>query len=290
MKLKFRAVRLIPRGPFTEIPQADTLFGAIATGTAVLFGSEAVEELVEAFRDRARISSAFPFYRGTYYLPKPLSVELVLESIFERMPENERYTAVKKLKKAGYIDVENFENALRLKPFRAPGILPYSTIDLPKVSLDRVTENSDLYFWREVRFRKGGGLYFLYSGDGGIFRDYIEPALRYLADTGLGGKATWGFGLFEPAFDSIEINVPNSSYSVTLSNALPNKTPVLWRILKKGGWSFGRRKPKMTFIIEGSIVKDDNGRIESIDIGLPFKVHIYGLTFPIPALLPEGLK
>ncbi|WP_456422690.1 type III-A CRISPR-associated RAMP protein Csm4 [Thermococcus sp.] len=282
--MEFRAILLRPKGPLTEIPRADTLFGAIASAVAVLNGGNAVEELVNAFKAGARISSAFPYFKDAYYLPKPFSVELV---DFEM-----EYEEAKRIRRAKYLDVRNFERALRLEPFEAPDINVHKKVSVPRVVLDRVTSDSALYFWDEVRFRDDAGLYFLYSGPDGVFMDYIEPAVRLLGDSGIGGKSTWGFGLFEPEFSRLKIKAPTSDYEVTLSNALPTKKPVLWRLFRKGGWSFGRRKPKMTFIEEGSVVKNDPGRFEELDLGLPFKVHIYGLTFPVPAILPdmEGLK
>jgi len=282
--MKFRAVLLRPKGPLTGIPKADTLFGAIASAVAVLYDKKAVEELVDAFKAGARISSAFPYFKDTYYLPKPLSVELV---DFEM-----EYEEAKRIRRAKYLDVENFERVLRLEPFEAPEVNVHSRVSVPRVVLDRVTSDSALYFWDEVRFMDGAGIYFLYSGPDDVFRDYIEPAVRLLGDTGVGGKSTWGFGLFEPEFSRLNIDAPVSEYQVTLSNAMPTKKPVLWRLFRKGGWSFGRRKPKMTFIEEGSVVKNDPGRFEELDLGLPFRVYVYGLTFPVPVNLPdmEGLK
>jgi len=279
--VEFRAVLLRPVGPFREIPRADTLFGAIANAVSTLDGTGAVEELVMAFKNGARISSAFPYLGDTFYLPKPLTAELM---------DFSDPAKAKKIKRARYLDLKNFEKALKLEPFEVPDVEPYTLIDVPKVSLDRVTQDSDLYFWEEIRFKDGAGLYFLYKGPDSVFKEFIEPAVRFLSDTGIGGKATWGSGLFEPSFGRVKINAPQSPYAVTLSNALPSKRPVLWNLLKKGGWSFGRRKPKMRFILEGSIVKDDPGRFERLDLALPFPVYVYGLTFQVPALLPEGLE
>ncbi|QDA31338.1 type III-A CRISPR-associated RAMP protein Csm4 [Thermococcus indicus] len=279
---KFQVVRLRPKGPVTGIPHADTLFGAIANALATLDGGKAVEELLWAFKEGARISSAFPYSGDTYYLPKPLTVEL--------MDFGGDTARVKRMKRAAYLDLENFEKALRLKPFEVPEENTHSIVDVPKVVLDRVAQDSSIYFWEEVRFRDDSGLYFLYSGPGDVFNEFIKPAVRLLGDSGIGGKSTWGFGLFEPSFESIKINAPASPYAVTLSNALPTKRPVLWRTLRKGGWSFGKRKPKMTFIAEGSVIRDDPGRVEGLEMGLPFKVYTYGLTFPLPAIIPEGLE
>lgn len=287
---KFRAVFLKPEGPFREIPHADTLFGAIANAVSLLYGQSEVDELVNAFLNGARISSAFPFEGDTYYFPKPLSVgALDFEGFLKDLPEEERYIREKAIKKSGYLDLKNFEKALRLEPFDVPKSPPFKRVDVPRVALDRVTENSSLYFWDEVRFKDKAGLYFLYDGPKEVFEEFIKPAVRLLGDTGIGSKATWGSGLFEPSFGHIEIKTPESPHAVTLSNALPSKRPVLWRILRKGGWSFGRRKPKMAFIAEGSIVKGDPGGFEKLDLGLSFQVYVYGRTFPIPTLLPEGL-
>jgi len=278
--VKFRAVFLRPKGAFREIPHADTLFGAMASAISLLQGSEAVGEFIEAFSGEARISSAFPYMGDSLYLPKPLTVELV---------EFQDTAVMKRVKRARYLDLENFERALRLEPFEVPEGEPYTARSVPRVALDRITEDSSLYFWDEIRFMDDAGLYFLYQGPEDVYREFVKPAVRLLGDTGIGGKATWGFGLFEPSFDHVKIKAPESPYAVTLSNALPTKRPLLWTLLKKGGWSFGRRKPKMTFIAEGSIVESDPGRIESLDLGLPFSIYGYGKTFPVPALIPEGL-
>ncbi|WP_297420268.1 type III-A CRISPR-associated RAMP protein Csm4 [Thermococcus sp.] len=286
--LKFKAIKLFPRGPIRELPRADTIFGAIGTAVATLFGGNAVDGLVQGFKESARISSAFPFEGSTYYFPKPLSVGVLnFDELLKDLPKEERHTREKEIKKSRYLDLENFERALKLEPFDVPKGLPFRRVDVPRVALDRVTNDSNLYFWDEMRFRESSGFYFLYSGDEGIFNDYILPALRYLGDTGIGGKTTWGFGLFDFKVDTVEMNVPDSPCSATLSNTLPTKTPVLWSLVRKGGWSSGRRKPKLNFIAEGSIVADDPGRIVSIDIGLSHEVNVYGLTFPIPAEVPD---
>ncbi|WP_297072861.1 type III-A CRISPR-associated RAMP protein Csm4 [Thermococcus sp.] len=287
-RLSFKTVKLIPRGPIRELPRADTIFGAIGNAVATLFGAKAVDELVGGFKREARISSAFPFEGNTYYLPKPLSVcVLDFGELLKDLPEEERYPMEKSMKKARYLDLRNFERSLGLEPFDVPKGLPFRRVDVPRVALDRVTNDSSLYFWDEVRFEENSGFYFLYSGDEGFFRDYILPALRYLSDTGIGGKATWGFGLFDFQVSKLEISAPESPCNVTLSNALPTKTPVLWNLVRKGGWSSGRRKPKVNFISEGSIVANDPGKIISLDLGLTYRVYVYGLTFPIPAEVPE---
>ena len=178
---EFRAVKLKLKGPVTEVPHADTLFGAMANAIALLEGRKAVDELVEAFKGGARISSAFPYFEDTYYLPKPLTAELM--EVWDS-------TMTRRIKRASYLDLKNFEKALRLEPFEVPEQSVHAKVDVPKVVLDRVTQNSSIYLWEEIRFREGAGLYFLYTGPKDVFRDFIEPAVRLLGDTGIGGKST----------------------------------------------------------------------------------------------------
>ncbi|WP_456451321.1 type III-A CRISPR-associated RAMP protein Csm4 [Palaeococcus sp. (in: euryarchaeotes)] len=281
---KFKLIKLRPKGPFTGIPHADTLFGAISNALGMLYDGKTIEEFVKFFQsEEALISSAFPYSKKELLLPKPLTVELALRTLF---PD---YAMRKSVKKAKYLAISEFEKAIRLEPFEVIENLPYKTVDLPKVILDRVTQSSSIYYWEQVAFGENSGLFFLYSGREEVFRDYIKPAMKLLGDTGIGGKSTWGLGLFEPEFGEIEIKTPKSEYFVTLSNAVPNKKPMMWNLLRKGGWSMGKRKPKITFIAEGSIVKKDDGKILSFDMGLGHPVYIYGKVFPIAVRVPEGL-
>jgi len=281
--LRAKVVKLHLKGPLTHIPASDTIFGAIANATSLLMGNEGVEELIRGFQEGARISSAFPFAGEVLYFPKPLTLEMIDDGEMS-----------KRIKRAKCLDKESFELALSgKKDVRIPQFLPYKEVEVPRVALDRVTNDSSLYFWREVRFEEGAGVYFLYTGSEGFFRNFIKPSIKLLGDSGLGGKATWGFGVFEPEFNKVELRVPESSYHVVLSNTLPTKAPVLWKIYRKGGWVFkggiSKRKPKMTFLKEGSIITDDPGRIEILNLGLGFKVYIYGLSFKVPITL-EGLS
>ncbi|KUK03946.1 MAG: CRISPR-associated protein Csm4 [Thermococcaceae archaeon] len=278
--MELKAIKLKLRGPLTGIPHADTLFGAMATAIGALYGGGAIGEFAELFQRGARISSAFPYDGETLFLPKPLTADLWLYGR-ENIPD------LKRLKSAKYLTLEDFERALNLEPF-AYTEMPYKIVEMPKVALDRMTNNSSLYFWEEVRFKPNAGVYFFYQGDEKMLKEFIEPALRYLGDSGLGGKGTWGYGIFDFEIEEIEIKVPQGEAFVTLSNTLPTKTPLLWRLLRKGGWTSWGRKPKMNFVEEGSIIEDDPGRMEKLTVGGK-DIYVYGFSFPIPAKLPEGL-
>jgi len=280
----FKVVKLSPKGPFKEIPRATTIFGAIANAIKTLYEREEVEKFIEEFRKKGKISSAFPYHKDTYFLPIPLSVELTLFQIFE-----EDISKVKEVRAKGYIPLEDFERAIRLEKFEAREELPYKKVEIPKVSLDRVSQDSSLYFWDAITFKEDSGLYFLYDGPKDLFEKYIVPAVAFLGDHGIGGKGTWGFGLFVPEFESISIDEPQGDGFATLSPTYP-KNPnslILWRIEKLGGWSEGKRKPKIPMVTEGSVLRDPGDLVE-LDLGLSYKVYVNGKSFPIQVEVPRG--
>ncbi|BAA29235.1 284aa long hypothetical protein [Pyrococcus horikoshii OT3] len=277
-------VKLKPKGPFTRIPRATTIFGAISNAIRLLYGRKEVEKFIAGFiNDDAKITSAFPYDGETYFLPKPLSVDLVVKTLFETKKED-----VKKVKKKDYIPLESFEKALRLEEFEVKE-LPYKVIELPKVSLDRVSNDSSLYFWDLVTFKENSGLYFLYDGSNKLFEKYIVPAMRLLEDQGIGGKGTWGYGLFEVEIEELEIEEPRENSYVTLSPFVPeNETSlILWKIVKLGGWSQGKRRPKIPMVVEGSLSREDRGKMITLDLSLSYPVYVYARSFLVRASLPE---
>ena len=302
VKLRFRGpvhVGLDSLDSASVVVHSDTLFGAIGSVLPRL-GIDA-EDFVEAMK-AARISSLFPFEGGTYYLPKPLNANsLVLSRLGETARE---YTLAKKFRKASLLTKKAFEMVIsgnvdpsRLEELLVEG-LPAKVVDVPKVALDRVTSNSNIFYLTQVHFKENAGLYFLYDGDTGTFKKYILPALKFLGDEGLGGRRSWGLGLFDVEIDDgFEFrDVPKESDEyVTLSLVLPKSSSelVLWEPLKRSGWVHTtrgkpRRKPTMLFAIEGSIVRKNAGAILDLDeIGdfsgeVGHKVHVYGRAFPVP--------
>ena len=150
----------------------------------------------------------------------------------------------------------------------------YKIFDLPKVVLDRVTVSSQIYYLTMARFEKYSGVYFLYNGDEEVFKNYIKPAIRLLEDEGIGGKRSWGLGLFKAEIEDFKINVPKESgYYLTLSLMFVNNPKILerWNFVYRKGWIFTRygkpfRKPMIAMISEGSIINENyTGEIVDLD-------------------------
>jgi len=284
MELTFNAIKMIPKSSFKDLPTADTIFSGIANAVKTLFGSSELEFLIKSFEATATISSAFPYESETYYFPKPLNTDLWLFKKLKESNEEDWYSKFKDLKHVKYLPLEEFTKALHGELFKIPPTIPTKKINMPKVALDRVTQASDMYYIDMLLVKPGSGLYFLYIGPEELFENYLIPAIKLLGDTGLGGKSTWGIGTFNPKFEKISISTPESEYAVTLSNAVVEKESLLfWKFKPKGGWSGLRRKPKIHFIAEGSIIKrSEKGKLLRLDGLREHPVYVHAKTSPIP--------
>ena len=233
----------------SEIIHSDTLFGAIANALARL--NEDVEDFIYKVKwGELRFSSCFPFKDDTYYLPAPhLPVE----------------------KKWKFLTLEDFEKAIS---GRIDGISDNTDVDfikkleIPKVALDRLTSNSNIYYLTAIKFYGNSGLYFMVKGRYKI----LEIALKYLQDEGIGGKKTWGLGKFELGEGEINIRGDGDHY-LTLSLTYPQKleSMVYWKPLVRGGWINAERKtmrkPKVIMASEGSIFReDDEGKVVNLNV------------------------
>ncbi|RPH56819.1 MAG: hypothetical protein EHM81_12560 [Chloroflexi bacterium] len=85
------------------------------------------------------------------------------------------------------------------------------------------TVDGMLFYREETFFAPGAGLWALLRADEQDFARYIHPALRYLADTGLGADRTSGKGQFEITVESAPTlpRVKSPRAMMTLSHYLP---------------------------------------------------------------------
>jgi CRISPR-associated protein Csm4 len=188
-----------------EIPiHSDTIFGAICNALDRL-GVD-IEEFIKNHGGSFAISSGFPYVKDKLYFPKPLNVDELISKKFNKNANKETYKKLKKFKKMKFFDKEMFEAVINRDSEMINRILDeieneedygYKIFDLPKVVLDRVTVSSQIYYLTMARFEKDSGVYFLYKGDEEVFKNYIKPAIRLLEDEGIGGKRSWGLGLFK---------------------------------------------------------------------------------------------
>jgi CRISPR-associated protein (TIGR02710 family) len=151
-------------------------------------------------------SSAFPFLEQIYFLPRPLDLD---------MPGWE----LKKAKRLRYIEHGLFCKYLlngQLEKVDLQGypteasagfLLPlayaqrrlYQEEEIPRVALDSVSSNSNVYYFNQLRFFPNSGLYCLVRRTDELW-PLLQGCWRVLGDEGLGGDRSSGKGLFQVEF------------------------------------------------------------------------------------------
>ena len=247
-----------------------------------------------------RLSSAFPFKEEDYYLPTPLGLS-------SRFRED--------LKDVPYLELDEFLNLINQGktpeyPFSPDEILlDYLS---PRVSLDRVTQTSNIYFSAGVRFRQGG-LYFILEINDESLIEPLQTCLGLLAETGLGGERTAGYGQFKWEKEDITNDDrwkkvwaykqsnkgPSIYYSLSLTCPRQEETKfaLAYEIIPRKGWvysDFGpalkRRTSRM--FKEGSLFSQPvKGKVIDVRPRYYQKIHAvyrYGLALTLP-LSPKHL-
>ena len=304
-----------------EIIHSDTLFSALMTLWGHFYDDD-VESLCK--NPPFFISSAFPYKSSTYFFPRPM-VKIGKEG------ENDTKVG-KKLKKVKYISKDLFEALLKGEPleFHEEETFPFQKYkfwfgkdaeevsqnsqiftvrEVPRVTIDRATSSSEIFYFSEIIFEKDSGLFFLAKFKDNGFRAKFETILRLLGDEGIGGDKRVGKGMFSLQIDEeFNLSIPQSADSfLTLSLYYPQEDEFNGGILKNSsynlvsrrGWlhvagamSLKRRESKM--FSEGSVFnsldRPDYGANPCVlekdeTIGLPHNIYRYGMSFYLPIIL-----
>lgn len=295
-----------------ELIHSDTLFSSICSTAKLLYGDEKVEKLLES--ENLFISSAFPFFKENYFFPRPLGY----------FKEFERYEDEKTFKKVKYFSKEIFEKIINELPlnneFNKKGIVNgcysedlnsdrdalYRANEVPRVTIDRITNSTLIFHFSEVSFSKESGLYFILSCDDLDLRRAILSSIKLLGDEGIGADNTIGKGLFEIEETELDLNVPEESGKRILLSLYNPKEEELkefevenskYNFITRRGWisshsNMNLRRKSVRMLIEGSILKFKNklipkGRIINVldknDLNfLTHNIYRSGKVFTIP--------
>ncbi len=338
MDVSYLLVRLQPLAPFhlgkrgigleeTEtFVHSDTLFSALCNVWVRCFGRDDLENRflpsVEASENGSlfQISSAFPYAHNVLFFSRPL-MSLPVQNVDP-----------KKLKHCRFLSQQLFDDLIHGREivpasqdrifwlskteqdthaqFESDQFHIWKETEVPRVSLDRVTQSSNIFYFSQVTFAEGCGLFFLVNLDASLRPDF-EMAMRVLGDTGIGGDRTAGYGQFEPQFSECTLNVPdNASQVVTLSLLSPRDRVELssllgelstYELIRRDGWidsPDGRnyRRRACLMFAEGSVINRSKnglmGRLVDVtptapEVQLTHKVYRYGIGFPVPLCLRE---
>lgn len=165
-------------------------------------------------------------------------------------------------------DLERLPQRLRLV---VEGGAPFWSREVvPRVTLDRVTNASNLYHVGQVVFGPEAGLWLSVRLLRPESRDPLTAALTFLSDAGLGGLRSTGAGGFSWTWgEEEEPPAAGAGYAVTLARYAPRdadeitvalKSPrVAYRLVNVGGWCQDdsghswRRRP-IRLVTEGSVI------------------------------------
>lgn len=284
---------------------SDTLFSAFCHGYRLLYGEKSLGDLLERFREGEPpflLSSTFPYWQGTFYLPVPRC----------HIPTD------KAQKKIAFVELAAWEHlthggswadlppGAKVLPRPEEPAVPWVVRDIPRVGLNRLTAHPDeaFFYFGEVWYRQDAGLYFLYEIRDAREETRFQAVWQLLAQEGLGGDRTIGKGHFHPpAFQELTLKSPaQAGHVVCLSLYYPGVHELsglgegYYELLDRRGYLFSpagqslRRRPLRCFA-EGSVFPATPPRqgllVDVTPQAFPaHRVYRYGLLFSRPCVLP----
>lgn len=296
-----------------ETVSSDTLFSALVNAIAANLGIEEASKFVNDFfkNPPCLFTSLFPYNENNLFLPKPMDDSFIDSDLKREFGKN--------LKKINWLKKEDFLAWLKREVFSKEKIKELSEYQnivknsynkeiRPRVTIDRMTNQTTIYHCGYIHFCTNAGLYGLvYLRDTNYFNKF-KLALNLLGQTGLGGEKTYGCGMFE-----VEIKEIDSVYNAILNlNAqkftllslyhpeveeLQELNDILecYNFMRKKGWiTSGRyalpiKRKSVGFITEGSVLnKPVRGTLVDVtpenipDDILKHKVFRYGYAFTVP--------
>ena len=198
------------------------------------------------------LSDCFPYIGSTLYVPKPMGI-----TFFEEEAGSEK-EADSRSRKAGkkllYIPARSFNEYLKgnfdfiqeLEHFK----LGQSALRT-KVNLERATSNdAKPYHVGGYSFYSGCGIYFIYQG-----KYDIEPLVKSLSFSGIGGKRSSGYGMFTYTIEDVSclnavlahetstlgVSASEEKQFMLLSSAAPNKDELTDELLRHASYKLERR-------------------------------------------------
>lgn len=289
-----------------------------------------------------RLSSAFPYAGEVCFFPRPMLKPQGLDEIADP-------TVGKHLKKIQFVSQVLFEAMLAGQPVdgyllgdnrkvRRDVLLQGARVwvtpdDLAKlqrfeeketgtirlweeqtafrVTVDRVTNRSQVYQAGRVRFASGCGLFLLVDYEDTDWEKRLEMALRVLGDGGVGGERSSGHGQFDmEVVESFQFGEPDGANGfTTLSLYWPTEPEVQGGVLKgasyglviRRGWlgspdGMNLRRQEVRMLVEGSALRHKpEGALADVKPldpspakNVPHDVWRYGLAFPVGCLVLDG--
>ncbi len=296
--------------------RADTVFSALCTMIRQWAGEAVLVDFLAAMRDQPPLllSSAFPYVDtndGAVRLyPRPLGgmpgtapddlaafkavkhVAFVSEAVFIRWVSGQPFDYTLMQDESIAVTAEE-ESAL------GKSSLFWQVDEVPRVTIDRVTNASAVFQAGRVKYAPDGGLWLGIQWLDESWRPTVETALTLLGDAGLGGERSVGHGQFE-LLDGSNVDLPDpAGRFVTLSPIWPQNQQqgnalladdAIYQFVVRRGWigspeGSGLRRRAVRMLAEGSVLTGDSlagGLVDvSPEIFSEHPVYRYGYGLPV---------
>lgn len=187
-----------------EFIRSDTLFSALCSASALLFGEQGPRTFLED--PDFVLSSAFPRIGDDCFFPVPADLG---PGAFKRVEDNSAEPVP--LRHVNWVCEDIFQSILagsreirvrsamqNLASSKVHSEERWATrVEVPRVSVDRVTSTGQIFHFSEIRFHPDAGLHFLVNPGRNETRNVFEASLHLLADEGIGADRSMGKGWFE---------------------------------------------------------------------------------------------
>ncbi len=308
---------------------SDSLWSALVSAWQAI-GAD-VNARLAAFQDSSppfRLTSAFPWSGDIRFYPSPIltpahsglegkdakRVRWLSQNVFDRLRRGSKPDRpAEHLLHKGAVWVTPEERASVATKFMGDdGVIRlWASHIVPRVAIDRASNASNLFHAGRVSFPKDGGLWFAAHGS---YTEWVDEALAYLEDAGLGGLRNYGHGAFRVEPSSEDLPLVETGPGVSLARYAPvgeveiratlQRPGAAYRFVNIGGWctdDTGKawRRRSLRMLAEGAVIpetKDARGTLVDVrPVDVPSfsarAVYRYGLPFFVPAgkfLVEEG--
>lgn len=232
---------------------SDTLTAALAALKATREGGREIEQFMQSFA----LSSAFPFWKGHYFMPVPQG------RIAVSVKGQQEHQYRKKLKKVRFADFEVWKllaqgqtvevdekqlHGAYLLPQGSEGVTVSASQVMQRVSVPREGGDDPEPFFFEWRyFDPQAGLYCLTDAQGDTLREVIS-LFEELGQMGIGSDKNVGGGHFEVEQATLSYNAPvQANAQELLSLYIPTReehahlldAPATYTLVQRGGFIAG---------------------------------------------------
>ena len=318
---------------------SDSLYAALIATVAEQEGAAQADEFVRMLHDPAafRLSSVFPCVGNLPLLPLPRlrieapdvprkfakKVKFVSPAIFTQLCNGEDMGSYIKEGGNGRFLQGGAIWLTKAEQRHLPGQWAASAPDnlkrqivwqkgsVPRVTIDRVSNASNIYQAGRVNFNSGCGLWLAVGyGAGGATssdqKERLETLLHHLGDRGIGGERTNGYGAFQLDINpDFVVTWPQTGNGrVLLSRLWPKPDEVAflqddlaaYQLVTVGGWFYSPahkplRRKRVTLVAEGSVLPAPSLQGERAnvtpqwDVPLPHPVYRCGYALSLPITL-----